>query len=315
MRFDGLMRLAAALTVVATMAIHPTALAEGARDFSGAPYLHVALGLVNDESGLRLLVSPADGSTEPAEQAGRRSLSNGAAEERFFYFDVADSYMHGGLNAVVMTITYDDVGLTPIYLDYDSFDVVNPSSRAETVVKKRVVVAQRTNSGGVHTARVTLPDGRFANNQDGGADFRIGSPDELIVRNVSFMRSLERPELPIRVVLQGEEVTFDVPPTIENDRTLVPMRAIFTAAGVTDIQWDPEARKVTARSGKTTIALTIDSDVAMVSGKPWKLDQPAVIRGDRTLVPVRFVAEQLGLTVDWNPEYRLITLTAKSPTP
>ncbi len=42
---------------------------------------------------------------------------------------------------------------------------------------------------------------------------------------------------PIRVMVDGAELAFDVDPVIENDRTLVPMRLIFEALGA-KVDWD-----------------------------------------------------------------------------
>lgn len=36
----------------------------------------------------------------------------------------------------------------------------------------------------------------------------------------------------IKVVLNGTELTFDVPPKLINDRTMVPMRKIFESLGL-----------------------------------------------------------------------------------
>lgn len=46
-----------------------------------------------------------------------------------------------------------------------------------------------------------------------------------------------------QVILDGRTLTFDVPPTIENGRTLVPLRTIFEALGA-DVQWDSPTQTV-----------------------------------------------------------------------
>jgi len=48
-----------------------------------------------------------------------------------------------------------------------------------------------------------------------------------------------------------------------------------------------------------TIVLTVDQPVAVVDGHEVPLDAPPVIRNDRAMVPVRFVAEQMGAKVYW----------------
>ena len=59
------------------------------------------------------------------------------------------------------------------------------------------------------------------------------------------------------------------------------------------------------------IVLTIDSDVALVNGKEVKLDVPAKIENNRTLVPIRFVAEALNCEVIWDEETRKVGIKKK----
>ncbi|MCI5892096.1 MAG: copper amine oxidase N-terminal domain-containing protein [Clostridiales bacterium] len=42
-----------------------------------------------------------------------------------------------------------------------------------------------------------------------------------------------------------------------------------------------------------------DSDIMTVNDKSIQMDTSAIIKDDRTYIPVRFVAEALGLTVEW----------------
>ncbi|MFA7078614.1 MAG: stalk domain-containing protein, partial [Syntrophomonas sp.] len=101
------------------------------------------------------------------------------------------------------------------------------------------------------------------------------------------------------VTLDGTNMTFDVPPIIENGRILVPMAAIFRSMGAT-VDWNQAAQTVTAVRGDTRVILPINSTAPTVNGAVWKLDVPARIVGNRTLAPLRFVGEALGGTVVWD---------------
>lgn len=114
-----------------------------------------------------------------------------------------------------------------------------------------------------------------------------------------------------RVVLNGQELSFDVPPTIEEGRTLVPMRAIFEALGA-EVGWDGATRTVTAAKSQTTIRLTIGVKVAYRDGVSVTLDAPAKIINGRTLVPLRFVSEALGCKVDWDTKTQTVTIASAS---
>ncbi len=117
------------------------------------------------------------------------------------------------------------------------------------------------------------------------------------------------------VYLNGERMTFDVNPFIENDRTLVPMRAIFEAVGAV-VQWDDDDDTVHAIREKdgelSLVSLQINSDTAFVNGEAVLLDMPAKLVNDRTFVPLRFVVESLGEKVDWDGDnYSVIITTAE----
>lgn len=103
------------------------------------------------------------------------------------------------------------------------------------------------------------------------------------------------------VILDGKQLSFDVPPTIENGRTLVPLRTIFEALGA-DVEWDNTTSTVTAIKDVTSIKLTIDQATAYKNENPVNLDVPGKIVNGRTMVPLRFVGEALGANVGWDPE-------------
>lgn len=113
---------------------------------------------------------------------------------------------------------------------------------------------------------------------------------------------------PIHLFINQREIYCDQPPVIINGRTLVPMRAIFEALKAT-VEWDDATRTVTSVRGGTVIQLTIGSDTAFVNSLPNTLDVPAQIISGRTMVPVRFIAESVGASVDWDGVSRSVYIT------
>jgi hypothetical protein len=109
----------------------------------------------------------------------------------------------------------------------------------------------------------------------------------------------------IKVFLDGEAMSFEVPPFIEQDRTMVPFRSIFEALGAV-VRWDAETRTVTAVRDNLEIKLAVDGP-AYKNGETISLDVPAKIVNSRTFVPLRFVSEALGGTVTWENETVTIT--------
>ena len=106
----------------------------------------------------------------------------------------------------------------------------------------------------------------------------------------------------------GEKKSNDVAPVIKNERTMLPARFVAEALGA-KVDWDGEAKTVTITKDKTVIVITIDSDKATVNGKEVKLDSPAFIENSRTYTPIRFIAEALGATVEWNEKTEEVTIT------
>jgi|GEM_PF-5017108 N-acetylmuramoyl-L-alanine amidase len=106
---------------------------------------------------------------------------------------------------------------------------------------------------------------------------------------------------PPRVLLDGKELSFEVAPVIANNRTLVPLRAIFEAMGAT-VQWDESSQTITATKGNKIVVLPLNSTSPTINGIVYPLDTPAEIINNRTLAPLRFVCEAFDGTVTWDDE-------------
>jgi hypothetical protein len=103
------------------------------------------------------------------------------------------------------------------------------------------------------------------------------------------------------VLINGAVLLSDVPPQIINERTLVPFRAIFEAVNAF-VEWNGKNRIVTAALNETIVSLTIGETTAYVNGQAVELDVPPKIINGRTLVPLRFIAENSGFQVYWNAD-------------
>ncbi|MBQ9920630.1 MAG: copper amine oxidase N-terminal domain-containing protein, partial [Clostridia bacterium] len=111
----------------------------------------------------------------------------------------------------------------------------------------------------------------------------------------------------INVYLDGELLTFDVPPIIRNGRTLVPLRAIFEKLGAT-VDWDEATQTATATKDFLKVSITIGSsnmacyytygDETTIEN--YTLDVPAMVVNGRTLIPLRAVSEAFWCQVGWD---------------
>lgn len=99
-------------------------------------------------------------------------------------------------------------------------------------------------------------------------------------------------------------------PVIIEKKTMVPIRAIIEALGGT-VNWDQKQQKVTVMLNGSFIELWINKTEARVDGVKKTTDiGPKIVNG-RTLLPLRFVAENLGCNVDWEGSTQTITITRK----
>jgi hypothetical protein len=105
-------------------------------------------------------------------------------------------------------------------------------------------------------------------------------------------------------------VNMDAAPYIDSGRTLIPVRYLADALGVTDsnIQWNPVTQQVYLVQGSTTIDLAIGSTVLTVNGQASQMDVAPVIKDGRTYLPARWVADALGYQVDWNAQYKVVII-------
>lgn len=101
---------------------------------------------------------------------------------------------------------------------------------------------------------------------------------------------------------------YDTVPVIRDERTLLPVRAVVENLDG-EAEWNDESKEVTIKYNDTEIKLTLNSQTAYVNGEEKTLDTAPVIINDRTMLPVRFIAENLKLNVDWDNTSKTVTIT------
>lgn len=115
----------------------------------------------------------------------------------------------------------------------------------------------------------------------------------------------------ITVTIDGQILDLDVCPVIDNGRILVPVRAIFEGLGMT-VNYDGLTNTITGSKGQKSIILQLENTLAYVNGTAVILDVPAKSINGRTLVPIRFVAENCGADVVWDNINKLVAITTKA---
>lgn len=113
----------------------------------------------------------------------------------------------------------------------------------------------------------------------------------------------------IEVYVNDQVMHFDSgPPFIKEGTTMVPLRFIAEALGVS-VSWDADSSTVSVLKEETLINLTINQNDALVNDQPKRLTQAPVILNNRTYVPLRFISEKLKKDVEWEPHQRMIFIS------
>lgn len=101
--------------------------------------------------------------------------------------------------------------------------------------------------------------------------------------------------------VNGITYTADTQPVVQDNRTFVPYRLLAEALGGS-VTYDNSTQTITTVDGGTSIIMTIGSTNYTVNGTPATMDVAPFINSDnRTMVPLRFLAEALGCKV--TPQY------------
>ena len=104
---------------------------------------------------------------------------------------------------------------------------------------------------------------------------------------------------------------MDAAPYIAKNRTMVPIRYIANACGVTDenITWNQATRTATISGPNNVVTIKMGSNTITTSNGVITMDTVAVNTGNRIYVPARFIANALGATVTWDAATQTVGIT------
>ncbi len=109
------------------------------------------------------------------------------------------------------------------------------------------------------------------------------------------------------VILKNGKIKFDVPPVIKSGRTLLPLRAISEGLGA-EVAYDSATNTVTIIKDGKEIVFLLDEDKVLVDGVETAIDVSGEVMNNRTMVPLRFIAETLEVDVEWDPDNQIIEI-------
>lgn len=121
----------------------------------------------------------------------------------------------------------------------------------------------------------------------------------VVILAVTSITCISAAEEGIKVYLEGRRINFDVQPQTINNRTMVPIRAIFEAMGAS-VTWDDTTKTAISTKDDITVKMTLNSTTEYINDTAYTMDVTPVIISGRTLAPARYVAEAFGYYVNWD---------------
>ena len=112
----------------------------------------------------------------------------------------------------------------------------------------------------------------------------------------------------VKIEIDGKAmVPKDMPAVIIDGRTMLPMRQIAQELGC-EVNWNEAAKQIYVMRGSDIIVFTVDSKTGYENGKEFTMDVPATIVNDRTMLPVRALADALHLNMKWDDPNRIVSI-------
>lgn len=114
----------------------------------------------------------------------------------------------------------------------------------------------------------------------------------------------------IEIFVEEKELSYskEHAPFITQGKTMIPLRLLAEALTY-DVTWDNSDKSISISRENKFIDIQIDSKNAIVNNEAKYMDQHPILINNVTFVPLRFISEELGATVDWDSENRTINIS------
>ncbi|MEW6572095.1 MAG: copper amine oxidase N-terminal domain-containing protein [Bacillota bacterium] len=266
--------------------------------------------------------------TAEAEKVNIQPLGSNQAAGKIVIKEAADGALKANTNSVLVLelpmgvewstapdvdVTEGDLDLGTVSIDGAelTIDIDGESDVASTIeiTKIKYDVDNRAAAGDIKVEIKT---------QDGtGDEYFDDAEDDAIatVVNAAIVSATKRDSSFVigstTYTVNGEEQTMDVAPYIKDGRTFLPVRYAALACGVDEgnIIWDGAKKTVTLIKGDRVVQMTIGSKAMLINGASVTMDvAPEIVAPGRTMLPLRFVGQALGATVNWDEANQTVTM-------
>src|SRR5579863_2324146 len=111
----------------------------------------------------------------------------------------------------------------------------------------------------------------------------------------------------VTIVVNGATISFDQPPIERGGRVFVPLRGVFERLGASVVY---DNGMINATGNGRNVQLKIGSTLATINGETYSSDVAPFLVGARTLVPLRFISEALGATVNYDSGSQTVSISS-----
>lgn len=131
----------------------------------------------------------------------------------------------------------------------------------------------------------------------------------LFIIMLVFPKGIEASALDAKIYLNGNQLQLSQGVNVENinGTVMVPIRVISENLGYA-VGWDKAAQKITVQGGGKTVEMVVGSSSASIDGQRVSMVKAPILRGGTTIIPIRFVSEQMGMNVSWNNQEKAVYL-------
>ncbi|PAK53645.1 N-acetylmuramoyl-L-alanine amidase family protein [Paenibacillus sp. 7541] len=131
----------------------------------------------------------------------------------------------------------------------------------------------------------------------------------LVVMMIAFPRMADASSYSAKIYLDGQELNLSSGVVVENQNgtVMVPIRVVSEQLGFR-VSWTKATQTVTVQNSVKNVSMVIGSSYATIDGQRVQMTKAPVLRGGTTLVPLRFVSEQMGLQVRWDNQQKAVYL-------
>lgn len=113
----------------------------------------------------------------------------------------------------------------------------------------------------------------------------------------------------VNIIINGSYANENLSET-KNYRTYVPLRFLAEELGF-EVSYNDETKEINISKDDQELVLNLDSDLAQLNNKDLKLEEKPYLKDGRTMVPLRFLGESLGLDIKWNEKSQAVLVNSK----